>query len=69
MSVEEIDDFFYKCQWIDAEKGDNKTLPHWRLKKIKNDLEFAEISISNLFEESNKDGFLDNVKNATEKTN
>jgi hypothetical protein len=59
LSVKDIDDLFYKCSWIDSEKGENKALPDWRLHKIKEDLEFARISIRNLFCECDKKTFLE----------
>lgn len=61
-SVEEIDEFWFKNGWVDSEKGDNKALPDWRLKKIKDDLKFAKISISDLFCESKKEEFIQNFK-------
>lgn len=35
LSEKEIDELFYRCQWIDSEKGNNKSLPYWRIKEIK----------------------------------
>ena len=55
LSLEDIDDFWYKCEWIDSEKENNKALPDWRLKKIKEDFEFAKKSVANLFLEAKKE--------------
>ena len=37
LSKEKIDGLFYRCKWIDKEKGNNKALPDWRIKEIKDD--------------------------------
>jgi len=51
-SPEKIDELWFKCGWMDSEKGKNKSLPDWRLKKIKENSEFCKNSIKNLLLET-----------------
>jgi hypothetical protein len=50
LSVKEIDMLWYKTGWVDEEaiEDSNKSLPKWRLDKIKKDRSFAEESFVNL---------------------
>ena len=43
-----IDELWYSMGWIDIEKGNNKSLPDWRLVMIKNNFNFAKESIVGL---------------------
>ena len=52
LSKEQIDMFWFKCGWIDAERGENKALPQWRLDKIKSDKDSAYDHVYRLLMES-----------------
>ncbi|MBI2452358.1 hypothetical protein HYV50_04765 [Candidatus Pacearchaeota archaeon] len=54
LGEEGIDEFYYLIGWVDEERHDNKSLPQWRIKKIKEDQKFAEESVRNLLMESDK---------------
>ena len=53
LSEKEIDLLWYDSEWIDSECGKNKSLPDWRLKKIKEDEKFARQSFINLITDDN----------------
>lgn len=59
LPLSEIDLFWYNCGWAEWGKGSNKSLPSWRLKKIKENLNFATQSLENLFLETPKKDFLE----------
>jgi len=50
LSLNNIDNLWKECGWVDseAEEDKRKSLPNWRLKKIKKDKKFAEESFVNL---------------------
>ncbi len=58
LSTSQIDDFWFNCGWTDSEKGSNKSLPSWRLEKIKSNMEFAQSQLENLFAETPKKQFI-----------
>ena len=67
LTLERIDLFFYNCGWEDSEKGKNMSMPDFRLKKIKENYEFADKQLKNLFLETPKKQFIRafNLRNKT----
>lgn len=53
LSEKNIDLLWHNSKWIDSKHGKNKSLPDWRIKKIKTDEKFARESFINLITESN----------------
>ena len=35
LTSSEIDELFFRCGWIDADRNTNKSLPDWRINQIK----------------------------------
>ena len=61
-SLNEIDEFWFSLGWVDSERGKNKSLSNWRIRKIRQDKKFARISIKNLLLESDINDFLDKLE-------
>ena len=62
LSKNEIDEFWAKTGWKEEGKGKNKSLPDWRLEKIKNEEEFARQQLTNFFQETPKEEFIKMVE-------
>jgi len=62
LPIEKIDELWFKCEWIDSEKEDNKALPQYRLEEIKSDFETSKRYIENLLLETPKKDVIKNLE-------
>jgi len=63
LSKEKIDGLWFELGWKEKPRDKNKALPDERIEKIKNNRDFAQKNLENLFQETPKKEFLNTFRN------
>ena len=61
LTIQQIDNLWYKCGWIDLERGDNKALSKTKIEEIKRDKNLTLKSVRNLLMETPKKEFVEEL--------
>ena len=63
LDAEQIDNLWYRCGWLDSERGSNKALPKQKIEKIRNNKSFALKMVGALILETQKSEVIENLSN------
>lgn len=55
LNNQQIDELFFYCSWADRDRGENKSLPNWRIKEIQNLSKAGKEFLDTFYQEVSRD--------------